>query len=91
MVEINASFYRFPVRSWIKTRIKSPAGFGFSIKVHRSMTRYQRLKPNAVKTWKKFESLFKEMKGRISFWLFQMPPNFVATSENMMHRNSFDE
>jgi len=55
------------------------------------MTRYQRLKPNAVKTWKNFESLFKEMKGRISFWLFQMPPNFVATSENMMHRNSFDE
>ena len=88
-VEINASFYRFPVRSWIKTWVKSPADFDFSIKAHRSMTHYQRLKPNAVKTWKKFESLFKEMKDRISFWLFQMPPTFAATSENMTRISKF--
>jgi len=88
-VEINASFYRFPVRSWIKTWIKSPADFDFSIKVHRSITHYQKLKPSAVKTWRKFELLFKEMEDKISFWLFQMPPNFAATSENMMRISRF--
>jgi len=88
-VEINVSFYRFPVRSWIKTWIRSPADFDFSIKVHRSITHYQKLKPSAVKTWKKFESPFKEMKDRISFWLFQTPPDFAATPENIMRLSKF--
>jgi len=88
-VEINASFYRFPVRSWIKTWIECPNGFDFSIKVHRSITHYQKLKLNALKTWRKFGSLFKEMEDRIAFWLFQMPPDFAATSENVMRVSKF--
>jgi uncharacterized protein YecE (DUF72 family) len=68
---------------------KNPTDFNFSIKVHRSITHYQKLKPSAVKTWGKFESLFKEMENKISFWLFQMPPNFSATSENMMRVSKF--
>jgi len=88
-VEINASFYRFPVRSWIKTWIKCPNDFDFSIKVHRSITHYQKLKLNALKTWRKFGSLFKEMEDRIVFWLFQMPPDFAATSENVMRVSKF--
>ncbi len=88
-VEINASFYRFPVRSWIKTWIKCPGDFDFSIKVHRSITHYQKLKPRALKTWGKFKSLFEEMEDKISFWLFQMPPDFSATSENVMRVSNF--
>ncbi|MGQ9460007.1 MAG: DUF72 domain-containing protein [Candidatus Bathyarchaeaceae archaeon] len=88
-VEINVSFYRFPVRSWIKTWIKCPSDFDFSIKVHRAITHYQRLKPNAIKTWLKFKSLLKEMEDKISFWLFQMPPDFAATSENMTRLSKF--
>jgi len=88
-VEINASFYRFPVRSWIKTWIKCPSDFDLSIKVHRSITHYQRLKPSALKTWRKFKSLFEEMENKISFWLFQMPPDFAATSENTTRISNF--
>ena len=82
-VEINASFYRFPARSWIKTWIKCPDNFDFSIKVHRSITHYKRLQPNTIEPWGKFRSGFKEMDDKITFCLFQMPPNFDATSENM--------
>ena len=88
-VEINASFYRFPVRSWIKTWKKCPSDFDFSIKVHRSITHYQKLKPNAIKTWRKFKFLFEEMEDRISFWLFQLPPSFAATSENVKRFSTF--
>jgi len=88
-VEINASFYRFPVRSWIKTWIKCPNDFDFSIKVHRSITHYQKLKPSALKTWRKFKLPFEEMENKIAFWLFQMPPDFAATSENMTRISNF--
>jgi len=81
-VEINASFYRFPSGSWIKTWMKCPSGFDFSIKVHRSITHYRRLRRNALETWRKFRSWFKEMEDKIAFWLFQMPANFTATEEN---------
>ncbi len=88
-VEINASFYRFPSRGWIKTWMKCPKDFDFSIKVHRSITHYRRLKPDAVKTWSKFESLFKEIRDKIAFWLFQMPPDFTASEENIALISSF--
>ena len=82
-VEINASFYRFPSRSWIKTWMKCPKGFNFSARVHRSITHYRKLGYNALQTWRRFKSGFKEMEEKIAFWLFQMPPNFYATTENV--------
>jgi len=88
-VEINASFYRFPPRSWIKTWMKCPEGFDFSVKVHRSITHYRKLRFNTIAAWRKFESRFDELKDKIAFWLFQMPPNFMATTENMEIISSF--
>ena len=82
-VEINASFYCFPPSSWIRTWRKAPENFDFSIKVHRSITHYWRLKIDAVETWNKFKSRFEEMKNKITLWLFQMPPDFAATTENL--------
>jgi len=88
-VEINSTFYRFPARSSIKTWAKCPSGFDFSIKVHRAITHYQKLNSNAIKTWMKFKSLFKELEDKISFWLFQMPPDFAATPENVVRISNF--
>ena len=81
-VEINASFYRFPSRGWIKAWKRCPLGFDFSVKVHRIITHYWRLGPKAITPWRSFQSRFKEMEDLITFWLFQMPPNFAATMEN---------
>jgi len=81
-VEINASFYRFPSRGWIKAWTKCPRGFDFSVKIHRVITHYWRLGPGAFTPWRSFQARFKEMEDLITFWLFQMPPNFAATTEN---------
>ncbi len=82
-VEVNASFYRFPFPNWIKAWTKCPSGFDFSIKVHRSITHYKKLKGNSVKTWERFRSGFKDMEDKIAFWLFQMPPTLTATEESI--------
>src|ERR671922_91905 len=48
-VEINGSFYRFPTESWIKTwQAAAPNEFTFSIKVHRSITHYTKLKGKSL-------------------------------------------
>lgn len=82
-VEINASFYRFPSKSWVKTWSRAPEGFDFSIKVHRSITHYVKLRENALVLWRKFTTPLRDIKSRISFWLFQMSPAYVYSQENV--------
>jgi uncharacterized protein YecE (DUF72 family) len=82
-VEINASFYRFPSKSWIKAWSIAPKDFDFAIKVHRSVTHYARLRGKASDLFKRFSSALKEIEDKISFWLFQMPDSFVANKENI--------
>lgn len=82
-VEINASFYRFPSTSWVECWMKAPKDFDFSIKVHRSLTHVSRLGERAVELWSKFIKPLSEMIDKISFWLFQMPPSFLAKQQNL--------
>lgn len=90
-VEINASFYRFPVSSWVNAWLRAPRSFDFSIKVHRSITHNRRLRPSAVELWTRFRGALREMEGRIAFWLFQMPGNFAANPSNVKAvRDFFD-
>lgn len=90
-VEINYSFYRFPpltsIRFW---QIKSPRDFTFSIKVHRSITHYNRLKhPRSIELWDQFSKIFEPLQNKIDFWLFQMPANFKFKPENLERVRSF--
>lgn len=81
-VEVNASFYRFPVPSWTKTWMKAPRGFDFSIKVHRSVTHYRRLGEGSVELLDRFREPLRPLEDRIAFWLFQMPPSFLWSEGN---------
>jgi uncharacterized protein YecE (DUF72 family) len=83
-VEINASFYRFPSTSWINAWKIAPRDFDFSIKVHRSITHYARLQGHAIDLFEKFRDSLKEVKEKISFWLFQLPETFQGNEENLM-------
>lgn len=90
-VEINYSFYRFPqvtsIKSW---RAKAPNDFTFSIKVHRSVTHYNRLKkPRSIQLWDEFLKNFEPLENKIDFWLFQMPANFKFKPENLERVKSF--
>lgn len=84
-VEINASYYRFPLDSWIKTwRASVPQDFSFSIKVNRSITDYLRLKGDrAVDLWNRFSKTLEGIYDKIDFWLFKMPKTFRYTEQNL--------
>lgn len=74
-VEINASYYRFPMESWVNTWLSvAPFNFTFSIKVSRYITDYTRLKgESAVQLWNKFSKTLDRISDKIDFWLFKMP------------------
>jgi uncharacterized protein YecE (DUF72 family) len=90
-VEINYSFYRFPPPASINFwQIKAPKDFTFSIKVHRSITHYNRLiQPRSSQLWDDFLKLFETLEHKIDFWLFQMPANFKYKPENVERVRSF--
>lgn len=90
-VEINGSFYRFPAESWTsKWKNYSTKDFRFSIKVHRSITHYTRLKGNkSINLWKRFKKSLEPIEDKISFWLFQMPSTFKFSQENIDRLRTF--
>ncbi len=81
-VEVNASFYRFPLASWAKTWSLAPDYFDFSIKVHRSITHYAKLGGKSIDLWRRFKNSLSEVEDKISFWLFQMPSSFTYSDRN---------
>ncbi len=89
-VEINASFYRFPQRSWVSAWVrKSPDYFDFSIKVHQSITHRSKLGPSSPRLWEKFIDALNPMQRKIAFYLFQFPSFFRPTHENILKIRSF--
>mgnify|MGYP001770644923 FL=1 len=84
-VELNASFYRFPfrnqVKGWSKYRIR------WAVKVHRIVTHVKRLKD--FSTWQKFEELMSPLNP--DFYLFQLPPNFKFSEENLERVKRFED
>ena len=68
----------------------APQDFTFSIKVHRSITHYNKLKqPRSTELWVRFLEIFEPIEDRIDFWLFQMPANFKFKPENLERVKSF--
>lgn len=83
-VELNASFYRFPFLSMIRSWARKGRGLRWAVKVHRSITHLRKLSKPALNTWEKFRKSFEPLDEYIDFYLFQMPPSFSKTRENMM-------
>jgi uncharacterized protein YecE (DUF72 family) len=88
-VEINASFYRFPAESWLKTWLTAPRDFNFSIKVHRSITHFTRMKGRSYQLWERFKGSLSALEKKIDFWLFQMPPDYKYNEENLQIIGNF--
>jgi uncharacterized protein YecE (DUF72 family) len=83
-VEINASFYRFPTESWLKIWRTAPDDFTFSIKVHRAITHFSKLKKDrSFELWERFRRSLEPLEDKIDFWLFQMPPSYKYKQENL--------
>jgi uncharacterized protein YecE (DUF72 family) len=75
-VEINASFYRqFRAETYAKWAEDVPKNFRFSVKMHRLITHYTRLKNTAL-----LDSFFESIAGlreKLAVVLVQLPPSLI--------------
>ena len=84
-VELNSSFYRLPFTNMVRSWAKNSKNIRWSIKVHRLITHTYMLKePKAHEFFHKFLTVFKPLEelGIVDFYLFQLPPRFIANESN---------
>jgi len=78
-IELNASFYRFPMPSAIKSwRVKGES-LRWTVKVNRLVTHVFKFNERGFEAWQRFRELFKPMEHLIDFYLFQLPPSIKAS------------
>lgn len=87
--EINYSFYHLPWPSTYQNWYwQVPADFVFSIKASRFISHIKRLK-GIKKAWKQFIENTLFLKEKLGPILFQFPPSFKATAENVKRLKNF--
>jgi uncharacterized protein YecE (DUF72 family) len=85
-VELNASFYRFPFPSMVKSWSRKGGGLRWSIKVNRLITHTFKFGDKAFQLWNKFRSLFAPLESNIDFFLFQLPPSTTPKSASLIEK-----
>jgi len=87
--EINYSFYHLPrpatYQNWYS---QTPGDFLFAIKTSRFITHIKRLK-GVKEAWKQFIKNALNLKEKLGPILFQFPPSFKATEENIKRLEDF--
>lgn len=90
-VEINYSFYRLPRPSTYQNWYSQvSADFIFAVKASRFITHIKRLK-NVKSAWKTFIENGLNLKEKLGPILFQFPPSFKASNENIERLEKFLE
>lgn len=88
-VEINYSFYHLPrpttFQNWYK---QASRGFIFAVKVSRFITHIKRLK-NVKGAWEQLIENALNLKEKLGPILFQFPPSFRATKDNIQRLENF--
>ena len=90
-VELNASFYRFPFRTQVKSWSVKGRNIRWAIKVHRSITHFKKLSSESLNIWFRFLDIFKPLMDNIDFFLIQLPPSFKANYTNYSKIKNFVE
>jgi len=87
--EVNYSFYRLPrpttYQNWYS---QTPGDFLFTVKASRFITHIKRLK-DVKESWKIFIKNALNLKEKLGPVLFQFPPSFKATDENIKRLEEF--
>ena len=88
-VELNASFYRQPRAStWDLWRETAPEGFRFAVKANRYITHIKRL-DDCADPLERFLAGARRLGDRLGPVLYQMPPSFHRTDENVARLKEF--
>ncbi len=85
-IELNVSFYRFPLSSHINSWAKKTFNLRWSVKVNQFITHVFKFSEKAFSTWEKFKNLFKPLENFIDFYLFQTPPNFSDKNREKLEK-----
>ena len=81
--EVNYSFYRLPrPKTYQNWRQQTPADFCFAVKTSRFITHIKKLK-DIRQPWNTFIKNALNLKKKLGPILFQFPPNFKASEENI--------
>lgn len=83
-LELNVTFYRFPQTSMLKSWYeRSAPDFSFSVKAPRMITHYKKLNDceNLIADF--YQTVHEGLKEKTGCLLFQFPPNFHYTEENL--------
>jgi len=87
--EINYSFYHLPKpTTYQKWYSETPADFIFAVKASRFITHIKRLK-GVKRAWRVFVKNALNLKEKLGPILFQFPPSFQATQENIKRLEEF--
>jgi uncharacterized protein YecE (DUF72 family) len=76
-IELNMSFYRFPYPNMIKSWAVKGKNLAWVVKVHRSITHFQKLSTAAAERFQRFKTLFAPLEDKIHYYLFQLPASFT--------------
>jgi len=76
-IELNMSFYRFPYPNMVKSWAVKGRNLAWVVKVHRSITHFQKLSTKAVESFQRFKTLFAPLEDSIHYYLIQLPPSFT--------------
>src|SRR4029079_4096902 len=84
-VELNASFYRWPKdATFAGWRQRLPEGFTMSVKAHRGLTHYRRLR--SPEPWvERFERCWDALGDRREALLVQLHPDLERDDERLQH------
>jgi len=87
------SFYRFPYPNMVKSWTIKGTSLAWVVKVHRSITHFQKLSTLAVKSFQRFKKLFTPMEDLIHYYLFQLPPSFtdITTLEQFIEKTGTEK
>ena len=89
-IELNMSFYRFPYPNMVKSWAAKGKNLAWVVKVHRSITHYQKLSTTAVERFQRFKTLFTPLEDRIHYYLFQLPILHRHQHTRTFHRKNRD-
>lgn len=76
-IELNMSFYQFPYPNMVKSWAVKGRNLAWVVKVHRSITHFQKLSTKAVESFQRFKTLFAPLEDSIHYYLIQLPPSFT--------------
>lgn len=83
-VEINSTFYRKPtVKTLIKWTDETPDNFRFFIKIPKTISHEKRMKDCKEEIIAFCEHIASHLKEKLSGFLYQFPPSFKNTPENL--------